>query len=79
MRYHQKKNHCRLFEAHAIEFGCECSEQKSLDAIAALGRDEVKQLIEEQRQQDQGKVVVDCHFCFQRYEFEFSQLDTLFQ
>lgn len=71
--------HCRLFEAHAIEFGCECSEQKSLDAIAALGRDEVKQLIEEQRQQDQGKVVVDCHFCFQRYEFEFSQLDTLFQ
>ncbi len=75
--FHDEK--CRLFDAHTIEFGCECSEQKSLDAIVALGRDEVKAIVLEQRDQGMSKVVVDCHFCFQRYEFELNQLESLYQ
>ena len=69
---------CRLFEAHPIEFGCVCSAEKSLDAVRALGLDDVKALIQEQESQGNAALVIDCHFCFQRYEFEFDRALGLF-
>ena len=74
--FHQES--CRLFDANAVEFGCICSSEKSLDAIKALGQDDVNALIEEQKTAGKRSLVVDCHFCFQRYEFDFNQLNTLF-
>lgn len=68
---------CRLFDAHAVEFGCICSAKKSLDAIKALGQDDVTALIEEQVAQGNHSLIVDCHFCFQRYEFKFNELRNL--
>lgn len=65
---------CRLFDAHAVEFGCQCSAQKSLEAIHALGEADVQQLIAEQQADGNHSLIVDCHFCFQRYEFDFNQL-----
>lgn len=69
---------CRLFESHSVEFGCICSAKKSLDAIISLGEDDVQQLITEQQEQGNDNLVVDCHFCFQRYEFSFQQVNGLF-
>ena len=69
---------CRLFDSHKVEFGCVCSAEKSLDAVRALGLDDVKSLIAEQKAEGKQSLVVDCHFCFQRYEFEFDQLTGLF-
>lgn len=69
---------CRLFDSHHVEFGCVCSESKSLDAIKSLGAEEVAALVTEQKEQGFDKLVVDCHFCFQRYEFEFDALEHLF-
>ncbi len=69
---------CRLFDSHPVEFGCICSSQKSLDAISSLGQDEVQELIAEQQNEGNQSVVVDCHFCFQRYEFSFDQVKGLF-
>jgi molecular chaperone Hsp33 len=69
---------CRLFDAKPVKFGCVCSAQKSLDAIKSLGEQEVAELVEEQKEQGASTVVVDCHFCFQRYEFEFDQIKALF-
>ena len=69
---------CRLFDSHHVEFGCVCSESKSLDAIKSLGAEEVAALVIEQKEQGFDKLVVDCHFCFQRYEFEFDALEHLF-
>jgi len=69
---------CRLFEQTQVEFGCICSADKSLAAIKSLGEGEVNSLIEEQKTEGKNNLVVDCHFCFQRYEFEFDQIDKLF-
>ena len=69
---------CRLFDAHDVEFGCICSASKSLDAIKSLGEEDVAALIAEQQEQGEENLVVDCHFCFQRYEFEFDALSALF-
>ena len=69
---------CRLFEPHPVEFGCVCSSEKSLDAIRSLGKDDVSALIEEQKAEGNVSLIVDCHFCFQRYEFDFSDISRLF-
>jgi len=68
---------CRLFEPYAVEFGCVCSRQKSLDAIRSLGAQDVVDLIAEKKAGGDKKLVVDCHFCFQRYEFDFVKLQHL--
>lgn len=69
---------CRLFEAHEVEFGCPCSARKSLDSIVAIGKQEVVNLIDEQKQKGESKVVIDCHFCFQRYDFDFATIMAVF-
>lgn len=69
---------CRLFEAKEVEFGCVCSAEKSLDAVRALGAEEVRNLIAEQREDGHDYLVIDCHFCFQRYEFDFDHVSGLF-
>jgi len=74
--FHEEQ--CRLFEAHSVEFGCICSAEKSLDAINSLGADDINALIEEQKQDGHEQLVVDCHFCFQRYQFNFSDIQRLF-
>lgn len=73
------EEHCRLFDAHKVEFGCVCSAEKSLDAIAALGKDEVFNIVNEQEAEGKSEVVVDCHFCFQRYSFDIQQIKNLYQ
>lgn len=74
--FHEEE--CRLFEAHSVEFGCVCSAAKSLDAVQSLGQDDVQALIDEQKEQGNNDLVIDCHFCFQRYQFTFSEITSLF-
>ncbi len=74
--FHQES--CRLFDAHPVEFGCVCSAEKSLDAVRSLGLNSVNELIHEQQSEGNDTVVIDCHFCFQRYEFNFEQIRGLF-
>ena len=69
---------CRLFEAHPVEFGCDCSAERSLAAIHSLGLSEVELLIAEEQDKGESSLQVDCHFCFQRYEIEFSDVRELF-
>lgn len=69
---------CRLFEQSPVEFGCDCSAQKSLQAVESLGQQEISELILERRQSGEHSLVVDCHFCFQRYEFSFEEIENLF-
>lgn len=73
--FHEEQ--CRLFDAHPVEFGCVCSAKKSLDAIQSLGQEDIKALIDEQKEQGNDELVVDCHFCFQRYQFKFSDVQEL--
>ncbi len=68
---------CRVFAAKSVEFGCECSVEKSLNAVASLGAAEVAELIAEQRSEGKAQLTIDCHFCFQRYEFDLSQIESM--
>ena len=72
------EEHCRLFDAHPVEFGCVCSAQKSKEAIKALGEEEVHALIAERKEEGETQLIVDCHFCFQRYEFAFNDVEQMF-
>ena len=69
---------CRLFDPSPVEFGCPCSAQKSLDALHSLGESDVATLIAEQKEFGKDLLVIDCHFCFQRYEFSFLEVMGLF-
>ena len=69
---------CRLFDGQDVQYGCVCSTQKSLDAIKSLGEQEVAALVAEQQAEGKDRVHVDCHFCFQRYEFSLLDLQDLF-
>lgn len=63
---------CRIHEAKTVQFSCDCSRQRSANALQSLGSDEILILIEEQQ-----VVTIDCHFCFQRYEFDQQDLKAL--
>ncbi|TCT18176.1 molecular chaperone Hsp33 [Melghiribacillus thermohalophilus] len=55
-----------------IAFKCRCSKERIGNAIAALGDEEIRKMIEE----DQGAEAV-CHFCNTRYHFTIGELEKL--
>ena len=73
--FHEEQ--CRLFDGESVRFGCDCSEQRSMNAILSLGHQEAMQLIEEQQADGESSFTVDCHFCFQRYVIEHSRVIDL--
>lgn len=68
---------CSVFKPHGLEFGCNCSAQKSMDAIRSLGKSDVQELLAEQHREGNNSLIVDCHFCFQRYQFSLDELNVL--
>lgn len=66
------EENCRLHEQKSVRFFCDCSRERSAGAIKSLGKAEVESLM-----QEQDRVVIDCHFCFQRYEFDQQDLQGL--
>lgn len=61
-----------LADTSEIAFACPCSAKRALGAIASLGRDEIKAMIEED-----GKAQVRCHFCNSEYNFTLEDLQEL--
>ena len=68
---------CRVFTPAEVKFGCHCSMEKSRDALKALGAEDLAELVAEEKRNGNDNLIVDCHFCFQRYEFEIKKLDSL--
>ncbi len=68
--FHEEQ--CRIFEEKAVKFSCDCSRERSENALKSLGTEEINALIAEQE-----VVTIDCHFCFQRYEFDQQDLEGL--
>jgi molecular chaperone Hsp33 len=60
--FHQET--VRVFKPEPIRFQCTCSEERSHNALAILGRDELYKLFAEQ-----PEVVVDCQFCGAQYRY----------
>lgn len=64
----------RLFDARELHFACSCSEERCLQALAALGKEELEDIIEEK-----GSVDMDCQFCNQHYHFSAEKVRLLYQ
>lgn len=60
-----------VLEKRPLIFKCQCSRERSEQAIMSLGREEVESLYEE------GQAIVDCHFCHQRYVFDQEDLEMM--
>ena len=51
------------------KYECNCSKERTEKAIIALGKDEIKKIIEED-----GKLEMSCHFCNKKYNFTKEEL-----
>lgn len=54
----------RLFPAAPLKFHCNCSRERTLNALSALGAAEVEDLL-----QELGSITMDCEFCNQQYRY----------
>jgi molecular chaperone Hsp33 len=55
-----------------VRFECQCSEDRVIRAIASLGPQEIRSIIEED-----GKAEIRCHFCNEEYHLSRQQLEDL--
>ncbi|RPF54465.1 molecular chaperone Hsp33 [Abyssicoccus albus] len=62
----------KIVDTMPIQFKCKCSKERFYNAIAGLGHDEIKAMIEE----DNGAEAV-CHFCNEKYQFTAQELEAL--
>ena len=57
-----------------VRFCCSCSRERTLNALSALPRTEVEELLAEL-----GSITMDCEFCNQQYCFQREDLDAILQ
>lgn len=62
----------RFLEKTPLKFKCGCSRKRVKDILAAMGKDEIVKL-----HQEQGQAEVRCHFCGELYNFEAGELEML--
>lgn len=63
----------RLFDAQTVRFACSCSEERCVGTLESLGLDELERILSEQ-----DLIVMDCHFCGQKYQFGPQQVAEMF-
>lgn len=55
----------RLFDAEPVAYRCGCSRERIADALRAMGRAEVRDLLD-----SEGEIRADCEFCGRTYVFD---------
>jgi molecular chaperone Hsp33 len=55
-----------------VEFICDCSWERMEQALLTIGKEDLKQLIE-----DDGQIETVCHFCNEKYMFEGDKLKNI--
>jgi len=66
------KENLRILDKMPVEFECNCSKERFSAAIISLGKQEIKEMIEED-----GKAEAVCHFCREAYHFSREELEQL--
>lgn len=61
-----------VLEKMNVSFSCPCSKEHFKDGLAALGKEELKDMIEKD-----GKAEVVCHYCGNRYNFTKEELEEI--
>lgn len=67
--YHEEE--LRMYDSKTMQFGCSCSRQRTFDAIASMGAEEIRQIISEE-----GSIKAQCQFCAEVYQFNKEDLDS---
>lgn len=69
--FHQEQ--LRLLQRDPVTFRCSCSQERTENMLAGLGRVEIESILT-----DHGEIVVNCEFCLQTYRFSPDQARALF-
>ncbi len=64
---------CRLFDADALQFKCDCSRKRTGDALRYMTQEELEEII-----RDEGSIDVSCQFCNELYQFDLADIAMLF-
>ncbi len=64
----------KILEEKEVEFQCNCSIERAISLITALGKEEIADMLEK----DKG-AVMDCGFCNEKYELDENQLRLLLE
>lgn len=68
------KENVKYIEKMPLRFHCDCSRERFMDGLSAIGKDELVDMINE----DHGAEVV-CHFCEEKYQYSEDDLNSLIQ
>lgn len=72
------ENHEKLIEDYEIldskeiNYSCDCSREKFYKAVITLGKDQLKEILDEK-----GEVEAECHFCGKKYSFKEEELKEI--
>ncbi|WP_417227036.1 Hsp33 family molecular chaperone HslO [Amphritea sp.] len=69
--FHQED--CRLYDPDGLQFKCDCSRERTGDALRAMSREELEQIV-----QEEGSVDVSCQFCNELYQFDLADIAMMF-
>ncbi|MBA4501633.1 Hsp33 family molecular chaperone HslO [Marinobacterium marinum] len=65
---------CRLYEPQALTFKCDCSRERSAEALKFMTEQELLDMLTQQN----GSIDVGCQFCNQQYHFDETDIRALF-
>ncbi|WP_018663708.1 Hsp33 family molecular chaperone HslO [Heyndrickxia acidiproducens] len=68
------KDNVNVLETIPVRFECTCSKERFASAMISLGKEELRDMIEED-----GQAEAVCHFCREKYHYTRQDLETLLQ
>ncbi len=70
--YHEEK--VRVFDPTRLSFSCSCSFEKIATGLVSLGKNEINEALNE----NNGELLIHCHFCRAEYKFSQEAIDKAF-
>lgn len=64
----------QILEEREIRWECDCSRERMARALATIGKEDMKEIIEED-----GKAELQCHFCLKKYDFSRQELTEILE
>lgn len=66
------KDNVKVLEKMPVSFVCQCSKERIENALISLGKEEIRNIIDEE-----GQAEAICHFCNEKYHFVKEELEQL--
>jgi molecular chaperone Hsp33 len=68
--YHEEE--VRLFDPQAVVFSCDCSKERSANALKNVAKDELLSIVAQE-----GSIKMNCQFCHQEYSFDSIDVESI--